>query len=81
MKSQHLHPSPEPAMSPALERARRICLALPESTEQEAWGEPTFRVKKKIFAMFANNHHQGRPRGALASGAGGDAVLHGGLRA
>ena len=41
-----------------LERARRICLALPETTEQEAWGEPTFRVKKKIFAMFANNHHR-----------------------
>ena len=40
-----------------LERVRRICLALPETTEQEAWGEPTFRVRKKIFAMFANNHH------------------------
>jgi len=43
----------------ALERARRICLSLPEATEQEAWGEPTFRVRKKIFAMFASgtNHH------------------------
>ncbi|HEX2202585.1 MAG TPA: MmcQ/YjbR family DNA-binding protein [Longimicrobium sp.] len=41
-----------------LERVRRICLALPEATEQEAWGEPTWRVKKKIFAMFANNHHR-----------------------
>ena len=42
-----------------LERARRICLALPEAFEQEAWGEPTFRVKKKLFAMYANagNHH------------------------
>lgn len=42
-----------------LERVRRICLALPEATEQEAWGEPTFRVRKKIFAMYANagNHH------------------------
>lgn len=44
-----------------LDRARRICLALPEAAEQEAWGEPTFRVRKKIFAMFAaaNNHHGG----------------------
>jgi hypothetical protein len=25
----------------------------------EAWGEPTFRVKNKLFAMYAkaNNHH------------------------
>ena len=46
-------------MSEALERARRICLSLPEATEQVAWGEPTWRVKKKIFAMFAREgtHH------------------------
>jgi hypothetical protein len=45
----------------ALSRVRRTCLALPEASEQEAWGEPTFRVKKKIFAMFASaaNHHGG----------------------
>jgi hypothetical protein len=42
-----------------LERLRKICLALPEATEVEAWGEPTFRVRKKMFAMYAkaNNHH------------------------
>jgi hypothetical protein len=40
-----------------LERVRGVCLALPEASEQEAWGEPTFRVRKKIFAMFAGNHH------------------------
>ena len=40
-----------------LSRVRGICLALPEATEQEAWGEPAFRVRKKIFAMFANSHH------------------------
>jgi len=46
-------------MSDALERARRACLALPEATEQEAWGEATFRVRNKVFAMFAGagNHH------------------------
>ncbi len=50
----------------ALPRVRRICLALPEATEQEAWGEPTFRVRKKIFAMYASaaNHH-GRGEHAL----------------
>lgn len=41
----------------ALERARRICLALPQAYEQVAWGEPTWRVGKRLFAMFAGNHH------------------------
>jgi hypothetical protein len=40
-----------------LERARAICLALPEATEKIAWGAPTFRVRDRIFAMFAENHH------------------------
>lgn len=38
-------------------RARCICMALPEAWEQEAWGEPTWRVRKRMFAMFANDHH------------------------
>jgi predicted DNA-binding protein (MmcQ/YjbR family) len=32
-------------------RLRKICLAFPEAEEKEAWGDPTFRVKDKIFAM------------------------------
>lgn len=32
-------------------RLRAICLALPETAEKEAWGDPTFRVRDKIFAM------------------------------
>lgn len=42
-------------------RVRRIALALPEAHEVEAWGEPTFRVRNKLFAMFASagNHHGG----------------------
>ena len=40
-----------------LERLRKICLALPEATEKIAWGEPTFRVRDKMFGMFTNNHH------------------------
>ena len=40
-----------------IDQLREICLALPEAVEVEAWGEPTFRVRKKIFAMFSNNHH------------------------
>ena len=44
-------------MSEALERVRRICLALPEAFEQEAWGTATFRVRKRMFGMYAENHH------------------------
>ncbi|MGI8785164.1 MAG: MmcQ/YjbR family DNA-binding protein [Acidobacteriota bacterium] len=40
-----------------LERVRRICSALPEASERLSHGEPTFFVNKKVFAMFANNHH------------------------
>jgi len=42
-----------------LTRLRKICLSLPEAHEVEAWGEPTFRVKNKMFAMYAadGNHH------------------------
>lgn len=34
-----------------LVRLRRICLAFPEATEQGGVGDPTFRVRDKIFAM------------------------------
>lgn len=42
-----------------IERLRRICLALPEATETLTWDAPTFRVRKKIFAM--PRLHDGRP--------------------
>jgi len=39
---------------------------LPEAREQIAWGEPTFRVRKKLFAMYANaDNHHGRGRSAV----------------
>jgi hypothetical protein len=40
-----------------VERVRRICLALPETTEKLSHGEPTFFVRKKVFAMCSINHH------------------------
>lgn len=40
-----------------IDRVRTICLALPESSEKLSHGEPTWFVKKKVFCMFANNHH------------------------
>lgn len=39
-------------------RVRRICGAIPESSEKLSHGEPTFFVRKKVFAMFSNNHHK-----------------------
>jgi len=40
-----------------LPRVRRMCVAMPGATEKLSHGEPTFFVKKKVFAMFSNNHH------------------------
>ena len=40
-----------------LNRVRRICSTFPETTERLSHGEPTFFVRKKVFAMFSNNHH------------------------
>jgi hypothetical protein len=41
-----------------------LCLAFPVSSEKIAWGEPTFRAKEKLFAMYASastHHGNGRP--------------------
>ncbi len=42
---------------PQLERVRRICMALPEASEKLSHGEPTWFVRKKVFAMFSSDHH------------------------
>jgi hypothetical protein len=41
-----------------LERIRRICLALPETSERLSHGAPTFFVRgKRAFLMVLANHH------------------------
>ena len=40
-----------------VERVRKFCLQLPETMEKLSHGEPTFFVKKKVFAMCSINHH------------------------
>jgi predicted DNA-binding protein (MmcQ/YjbR family) len=40
-----------------IERLRKICLALPDATEQVAWGEPTWRIGGRIFAQCDTYHH------------------------
>lgn len=40
-------------------KIRKTCLALPDATEQVAWGEPTWRIGGKLFAQFDDHHHGG----------------------
>jgi hypothetical protein len=40
-----------------IKRLRRICLSIPGAMEKISHGEPTFFTPKRVFAMFANNHH------------------------
>jgi hypothetical protein len=40
-----------------LKRLRRCCLSIPGAVEKISHGEPTFFTPKRVFAMFANNHH------------------------
>ncbi|HEX7361218.1 MAG TPA: MmcQ/YjbR family DNA-binding protein [Bryobacteraceae bacterium] len=41
-----------------LDRVRRICSSIPGTIEKLSHGEPTFFTPKRVFAMFANNHHE-----------------------
>jgi hypothetical protein len=61
-----------------LTRLRRLCLALPEAHEVEAWGEPTFRVRNKLFAMYASaasHHGAGRASVWLKAGPGNQGLM------
>lgn len=40
-----------------LTRVRRICMALPGASEKLSHGEPTWFAHGRVFAMFANSHH------------------------
>lgn len=48
-----------PNQDELLDRLRVICLALPEATEGGGVGNPSFRVRGKIFAM-RHDRHEGR---------------------
>jgi hypothetical protein len=61
-----------------LPKLRKLCLALPEAHEVEAWGAPTFRVKNKLFAMYAeqgNNHTDGRASVWIKAGKENQALM------
>ena len=52
------------------EAFRRLCVALPEVEERETWGEATFRVKDKIFAMGSPDGGQVSIKASLDDQAG-----------
>lgn len=37
---------------------RKLALSLPGAEERETWGEPTFRVRDKIFVMLTEHERQ-----------------------
>ena len=47
---------PDPGGDELLARVRDICLALPEVTEGGGVGNPSWRVRDKIFAMRHDSH-------------------------
>lgn len=60
-----------------LERLRGLCLALPQASEKIAWGDPTWRVRDRIFAMQKGNYDGGRPSLWLKGGPGAQEALVG----
>jgi hypothetical protein len=51
-------------------------MALPGTTEKLSHGEPTFFVRKRVYTMFANNHHHdGRIAVWIAAAPGAQAML------
>ena len=71
MPSVHMRKRPQP-----IERVRRICVGMPECEERLSHGAPTFFVRRKVFAMFVNNHHQdGRIAVWLPAGPGLQAMM------
>lgn len=69
--------SPRTLRQDRLERLRALCLAFPEATEKEAWGDPTWRVRDRIFVMQKGNYDGGRPSLWLKAPDGAQSLLVG----
>jgi hypothetical protein len=50
-------PAPKLDQGAQLARVRKICTSLPGTIERISHGETTFFTPKRVFVMFANNHH------------------------
>jgi len=47
----------KPAKDDPLARLAALCLALPEATREDLGRHASFRVRKKVFAYFLDDHH------------------------
>ena len=69
-------PATKRGLEKQLVRVRRICTSIPSTIEKLSHGEPTFFTPKRVFAMFAGNHHgDGRIAVWLPAAAGAQAEL------
>jgi hypothetical protein len=69
-------PAPKLDNEKQLARLRRICTSISGTIEKVSHGEPTFFTPKRVFAMFADNHHcDGRVAVWLPAAAGVQAAL------
>jgi hypothetical protein len=69
-------PAPKLDHGAQLARVRQICLSIPGTLEKISHGQPTFFTPKRVFAMFANNHHDdGRVAVWIPAGSGVQAEL------
>ncbi|HVV11654.1 MmcQ/YjbR family DNA-binding protein [Amycolatopsis sp.] len=63
-------------MTDPLDELRKLCLALPETTERLSHGEPTWFVRgRKTFVMFTDHHHDDRVAFWCAAPAGAQEEL------
>jgi hypothetical protein len=69
-------PAPKMDHGAQLARVRRICLSIPGTIEKISHGAPTFFTPKRVFAMFADNHHgDGHVAVRIPAGPGVQAAL------
>jgi hypothetical protein len=62
-------------LTAALDRLRAICLGFPEAVEAGGVGDPSFKVRGKIFAM--QHGHEGRPSAWMKAADGVQELLVG----
>ena len=52
-----VEPAPRLDQGAQLDRVRRICSSISGTVEKISHGAPTFFTPKRVYVMFANNHH------------------------
>lgn len=71
-----MRPSKSRHRTDPLRSLRRLCLSLPETTERLSHGEPAWFVRdQKLFATYADRHHDDRLAFWCAAPPGGQPAL------